>query len=185
MATLQSPPLYDAVRDINKLSNNVMARQVFLTLATTAYPPPATTAHAGEAVRRWLGSQKLAFPELVLDNGSGLSRRERISARSMARLLIAADASKVRADYVSSLAVSATDGTVRKRFVDEEIADQAFLKTGSLEGVRALAGYVLGPTGRRFVVVCFVNHPNAARAQRSLDLLVEDVYAIATSGIAR
>lgn len=185
IATLQSPPLYDAVRDINKLSNNVMARQVFLTLATTAYPPPATTAHAAEAVRRWLGSQKLAFPELVLDNGSGLSRRERISARSMGRLLIAADASKVRADYVSSLAVSATDGTVRKRFVDEEIADQAFLKTGSLEGVRALAGYVLGPTGRRFVVVCFVNHPNAARAQRALDLLVEDVYAIAASGIAR
>src|SRR5262249_35855976 len=152
-------------RDINKLSNNVMARQVFLTLATTAYPPPATTAHAAEAVRRWLGSQKLAFPELVLDNGSGLSRRERISARSMARLLIAADASKVRADYVSSLAVSATDGTVRKRFVDEEIADQAFLKTGSLEGVRALAGYVLGPTGRRFGVRVFVNHPHGARAE--------------------
>jgi D-alanyl-D-alanine carboxypeptidase/D-alanyl-D-alanine-endopeptidase (penicillin-binding protein 4) len=185
LATLLSPPLYDAVRDINKLSNNVMARQLFLTLATSAYPPPATTVHAAGAVRRWLGAHKLAFPELVLDNGSGLSRRERISARSMARLLIAADASKVRSDYVSSLAVSATDGTVRKRFQDEEIADQAFLKTGSLEGVRALAGYVLGPTGRRFVVVCFVNHPNAAGAQRALDLLVEYVYAIAAGAKAR
>ena len=185
IATLQSPPLYDAVRDINKLSNNVMARQLFLTLATTAYPPPATTAHATDAVRRWLGSRKLSFPELVLDNGSGLSRRERISAQSMARLLLAANASDVRADYVSSLAVSATDGTVRRRFLDEDIADQAFLKTGSLEGVRALAGYVLGPSGRRFVVVCFVNHPNAARAQRALDLLVERVYAVASSGATR
>jgi D-alanyl-D-alanine carboxypeptidase/D-alanyl-D-alanine-endopeptidase (penicillin-binding protein 4) len=185
IATLQSPPLYDAVRDINKLSNNVMARQLFLTLATTAYPPPATTAHATNAVHRWLGSRKLSFPELVLDNGSGLSRRERISARSMARLLIAADASHVRGDYVSSLAVSATDGTVRRRFMDDEIADQAFLKTGSLEGVRALAGYVLGSTGRRFVVVCFVNHPNAARAQRALDLLVERVYTVAASGAAK
>jgi D-alanyl-D-alanine carboxypeptidase/D-alanyl-D-alanine-endopeptidase (penicillin-binding protein 4) len=173
------------VRDINKLSNNVMARQLFLTLATTAYPPPATTAHATDAVRRWLASRKLSFPELVLDNGSGLSRRERISAHSMARLLLAADASDVRADYVSSLAVAATDGTVRRRFLDEDIADQAFLKTGSLEGVRALAGYVLGPTGRRFVVVCFVNHPNAARAQRALDLLVERVYAVASSGAPR
>jgi D-alanyl-D-alanine carboxypeptidase/D-alanyl-D-alanine-endopeptidase (penicillin-binding protein 4) len=185
IATLQSPPLYDAVRDINKLSNNVMARQLFLTLATTAYPPPATTAHATAAVRHWLDSRKLSFPELVLDNGSGLSRRERISARSMARLLIAAEASPVRADYVSSLAVSATDGTVRRRFLDDEISDQAFLKTGSLEGVRALAGYVLGASGRRFVVVCFVNHPNAARAQRALDLLVERVYAIASSGAPR
>jgi D-alanyl-D-alanine carboxypeptidase/D-alanyl-D-alanine-endopeptidase (penicillin-binding protein 4) len=185
LATLQSPPLYDAVRDINKLSNNVMARQLFLTLATSTYPPPATTAHAAEAVRRWLGGHKLAFPELVLDNGSGLSRHERISARSMARLLLAADASKVRSDYVSSLAVAATDGTVRRRFQDEEIADQAFLKTGSLEGVRALAGYVLGPTGRRFVVACFVNHPNAAGAQHALDLLVEHVYAIASDAKTR
>jgi D-alanyl-D-alanine carboxypeptidase/D-alanyl-D-alanine-endopeptidase (penicillin-binding protein 4) len=185
IATLYSPPLYDAVRDINKLSNNVMARQLFLTLATSAYPPPATTAHAAEAVRRWLVSRRLDFPELVLDNGSGLSRRERISARSMARLLAAAEASPVRIEYVSSLAVSATDGTVRRRFQDEEIADQAFLKTGSLEGVRALAGYVLGPTGRRFVVVCLVNHPNAAGAQRALDLLVERVYAIAAGARPR
>jgi D-alanyl-D-alanine carboxypeptidase/D-alanyl-D-alanine-endopeptidase (penicillin-binding protein 4) len=185
LATLQSPPLYDAVRDINKLSNNVMARQLFLTLATSAYPPPATTAHAADAVRRWLVRHKLSFPELVLDNGSGLSRRERISARSMARLLAEADASKVHNDYLSSLAVSATDGTVRKRFVDADLADQAFLKTGSLEGVRALAGYVLTPSGRRFVVVCFVNHANAARAQPALDLLVERVYAVATMGTSR
>jgi D-alanyl-D-alanine carboxypeptidase/D-alanyl-D-alanine-endopeptidase (penicillin-binding protein 4) len=185
LATLRSAPLYDVVRDINKLSNNVMARQLFLTLAANAYPPPATTAHAAGAVRRWLARRKLAFPELVLDNGSGLSRRERISARSMANLLLAADGSKARSDYVSSLAVSATDGTVRKRFVDEEIADRAFLKTGTLEGVRAIAGYVLGPGDRRFVVVCFVNHPNAAGAQPALDLLVERVYALAAGGTPR
>jgi D-alanyl-D-alanine carboxypeptidase/D-alanyl-D-alanine-endopeptidase (penicillin-binding protein 4) len=177
IATLQSPPLYDAVRDINKLSNNVMARQLFLTLATSAHAPPATTARAADAVRRWLAKRKLGFPELVMENGSGLSRRERIAAKSMARLLLAADASRVRGDYVSSLAVAATDGTVRKRFADESVADQALLKTGTLEGVRAIAGYVLGHGGRRYVVVCFVNHPNAAHAQRALDLLVERVYA--------
>ena len=182
LVTLESAPLYDVIRDVNKLSNNVMARQLFLTLATTAYPPPATTAHAAEAVESWLAQRKLKFPELVLDNGSGLSRRERISAQSMARLLLAADASKVRSEYVSSLAVAATDGTVRKRFQEETVADQAFLKTGTLEGVRALAGYVFGPTGRRFIVVCFVNHPNAARAQPALDALVEWVYQAASSG---
>jgi D-alanyl-D-alanine carboxypeptidase/D-alanyl-D-alanine-endopeptidase (penicillin-binding protein 4) len=73
--------------------------------------------------------------------------------------------------------VAATDGTVRKRFADDDVADQALLKTGSLEGVRALAGYVLGRASKRYIVVCFVNHPNAARAQRALDLLVERVYA--------
>ncbi len=185
LATLWSAPLYDAVRDINKLSNNVMARQLFLTLATAAYPPPATTAHAAAAVRRWLARRKLRFPELVMENGSGLSRRERISARSMGELLLAADASPVRGDYVSSLAVAATDGTLRKRFIDDDVADRALLKTGTLEGVRALAGYVLGHGGKRYVVVCFVNHPNAARAQRALDLLVEGVYAGAFAGAGK
>jgi len=176
IAVLQSPPLYDAVRDINKLSNNVMARQLFLTLATTVHPPPATAANATRAIERWLARNKLRFPELVLDNGSGLSRRERISARSMARLLIAADGSDVRDEYVSSLAVAATDGTVSRRFLTDQVADQAFLKTGSLEGVRAIAGYVFDAAGRRFVVVCFVNHRNALRAQAPLDLLVQWVY---------
>ena len=185
IATLQSPPLYDAVRDINKLSNNVMARQVFLTLATTVHPPPASTRHAAEAVRRWLAKQKLNFPELVMENGSGLSRRERIAAQSMARLLLAADASTLRGDFVSSLAVAGTDGTVRKRFTADDVADQALLKTGTLEGVRALAGYVYGPGGRRYVVVCFVNHRNASRAQPALDLLVEGIYTGALDGASR
>jgi D-alanyl-D-alanine carboxypeptidase/D-alanyl-D-alanine-endopeptidase (penicillin-binding protein 4) len=176
LATLDSVPLYEAVRDINKMSNNLMARQLFLSLATTAYPPPATTRHAAEAVERWLAKRKLKFPELVMVNGSGLSRHERIAAQSMARLLLAADSSSVRNEYISSLAVAATDGTVIKRFQNDEVADQAFLKTGTLEGVRAIAGYVFGPTGRRFVVVCFVNHPNASRAQPPLDHLVQWVY---------
>ncbi len=176
LATLDSVPLYEAVRDINKMSNNLMARQLFLSLATTAYPPPATTLHAAEAVQRWLAKRKLKFPELVMVNGSGLSRHERIAAQSMARLLVAADSSSVRNEYISSLAVAATDGTVGKRFQNDEVADQAFLKTGTLEGVRAIAGYVFGPTGRRFVVVCFVNHPNASRAQPPLDHLVQWVY---------
>ena len=182
LATLESPPLYDVVRDINKLSNNVMARQLFLTLATTTRPPPATIEHAAEAVKHWLARRKLNFPELVLDNGSGLSRHERIAANSMGRLLLAAYASNVRADYVSSLAVAATDGTVRQRFEQDAVAEQAFLKTGSLEGVRAIAGYVFAPNGRNFVVVCFVNHPNAVRAQLPIDLLVEWVYAATGSG---
>jgi len=181
LVTLESPPLYDVVRDINKLSNNVMARQLFLTLGTTAYPAPATTAHSSTTVKKWLAKRGLAFPELVMENGSGLSRNERISAQSMGRLLLAAYGSDVRADYVSSLAVAATDGTVRKRFENDAVAEQAFLKTGSLEGVRAIAGYVFAPNDRKFVVVCFVNHPNAARAQVPLDVLVEWVYLTASA----
>jgi len=175
-ATLESPPLYVVVRDVNKLSNNVMARQVFLTLATARDPPPATTAGANAAVRRWLASHKLKMPELVLDNGSGLSRHERISAGSLVRLLLAADASPVREEFASSLAVAAMDGTVERRFQNVNVAGQALLKTGTLEGARAIAGYVIDAEGRRWTLAAIVNHPNASRAQGALDFFVQWVY---------
>ena len=175
-ATLDSPPLWDVVRDINKLSNNVMARQLFLTLATARAAPPATTARATETVQTWLAQKNLRMPELVLDNGSGLSRRERISAGSLARLLIAADGSRVRDEFASSLSVAAMDGTLTRRFLNGTVAEQALLKTGTLDGVRALAGYVIDNDGRRFAVVAIVNHANAFRAQGALDYLVQWVY---------
>ncbi len=174
--TLESPPLFDVVRDVNKLSNNVMARQVFLTLATAKAPPPATTVGAARAVRALLAEHRLKMPELVLDNGSGLSRRERISAGSLVNLLLAADASNVREEYASSLAVAATDGTVQRRFQNGTVGGQALLKTGTLEGVRAIAGYVIDRDGRRFALAALVNHPNAANAQAALDFLVQWIY---------
>jgi D-alanyl-D-alanine carboxypeptidase/D-alanyl-D-alanine-endopeptidase (penicillin-binding protein 4) len=176
-AVLESPPLYDIVRDVNKLSNNVMARQLFLTLATTAGDAPATTARAADAVRRWLAARKLAMPGLVMENGSGLSRSERASAAGLNRLLVAANASNVREEFVSSLAVAAVDGTVERRFTNGAVAGQALLKTGSLEGVRAVAGYVIAAPARGFTVLDIVTHKRAARAGAALDYLVQWVYA--------
>ena len=153
-----------------------MARQIFLTLATTSGSVPATPARAADAIRRWLAARKLAMPGLMLENGSGLSRRERNTAGGLNRLLIAANASPVREAFASSLAVAAVDGTVERRFRNGAVAGQALLKTGSLEGVRALAGYVIDSSGRRFTVVAIVNDPNAARAAPALDYLVQWVY---------
>jgi D-alanyl-D-alanine carboxypeptidase/D-alanyl-D-alanine-endopeptidase (penicillin-binding protein 4) len=175
-AVLESPSLADIVRDVNKLSNNVMARQIFLTLAVASAAPPATPAKAVDAVKRWLAARKLAMPGLVLENGSGLSRRERTTPIALNRLLLAADASAVREEFERSLAVAAIDGTVERRFRDRDVAGQALLKTGSLEGVRALAGYVLDANGRRYSVVALVNDPHAARATPALDYLVQWVY---------
>jgi D-alanyl-D-alanine carboxypeptidase/D-alanyl-D-alanine-endopeptidase (penicillin-binding protein 4) len=175
-ATLESPPLHEIVRDVNKLSNNVMARQVFLTLATANDPKPASTARANAAVQRWLAGRRLRMPELVLANGSGLSRNERISAGSLVRLLEAADASPVREEFASSLAVAAMDGTVQRRFQNGSVAGQALLKTGTLEGARAIAGYVIDADGRRWALAAIVNHANAGGAQGALDFLVQWVY---------
>src|SRR4029077_11501639 len=150
--------------------------QLFLTLATTAHPSNVTTSDASETVKRWLVRRGLRMPGLVLENGSGLSRIERVSAGSLARLLGAADASAVREEFASSLAVAAIDGTVQRRFRNGTVAGQALLKTGTLEGVRAIAGYVIDAEGRRWIVVALINHPHAGRGQSAIDFLVQWVY---------
>ncbi len=166
-------PLHDVIRDVNKLSNNVMARQLFLTLATTSAPPPATIDGAREAVHRWLAQRKLVIPGFQVDNGSGLSRTERVTARGLVQLLAAAHASPVREALAASLAIAATDGTLERRMRNGSAAGRALLKTGSLEGVRALAGYLQDAGETRWILVAIVNHPNAARAQGALDFLAD------------
>ncbi|MBI5899046.1 MAG: D-alanyl-D-alanine carboxypeptidase/D-alanyl-D-alanine-endopeptidase [Rhodocyclales bacterium] len=177
IAVLPAPTLAEVVRDINKFSNNVMARQLFLTLGMEAGKRPATPEDADAAIRAWLDARGIALPELVLENGSGLSRRERISAEGLGRLLQAAWKSPVMPELMASLPVTATDGTMKRRLKQNGIAGQAHIKTGSLEGVRSIAGWVLDRNGRRWIVVFFVNHANAAAAQPAQDALLDWVYA--------
>ncbi|MDA8255967.1 MAG: D-alanyl-D-alanine carboxypeptidase/D-alanyl-D-alanine-endopeptidase [Betaproteobacteria bacterium] len=176
VGVLPSPTLGEVVRDINKFSNNVMARQLFLTLGMEAGRRPATAEDGDAAIRSWLDARGLALPELVLENGSGLSRRERISAEGLGRVLQAAWKSAVMPELMASLPVTATDGTMRKRLKQNGVAGQAHIKTGSLEGVRSLAGYVLDKGGRRWIVVFFVNHAHAGAAQPAQDALLQWVY---------
>ena len=176
LAVLPSPTLAEVVRDINKFSNNVMARQLFITLGMEAGHRPARAEDGEQAVRSWLETRGLKIPELVLENGSGLSRRERISAASLARLLQVAWRSAVMPELMASLPVTATDGTMKKRLKQNGVAGQAHIKTGSLEGVRAIAGYVLDRSGKRWVVVFLVNHANAANAQPAQDALLQWIY---------
>ena len=176
VGVLPSATLGEVVRDINKFSNNVMARQLFLTLGMEAGRRPAGAADAEAALRAWLDARGLGLPELVLENGAGLSRHERISAEGLGRVLAAAWRSSVMPELMASLPVTATDGTMKKRLKQNGVAGQAHIKTGSLEGVRSLAGYVLDRTGRRWIVVFFVNHANAGGAQAAQDALLQWVY---------
>ncbi len=176
LAQIESYPLTEVIRDVNKFSNNVMARQIYLTLAAHHKRLPATAATAREAIGKWLLKKGLNFPELVIENGSGLSRVERISAGHLGRLLYAAYMSPVMPELIASMPVAAYDGTMSKRLKDGQAAGQAHLKTGSLDGVRALAGYVLDAEGRRYVIVFLVNHTNAANAQKAMDALINWIY---------
>ncbi len=168
---LGSPTLSEVTRDINKYSNNVMAQQLFLTLGLTRGGSGSPEA-AREVLRRWLQERHgEAALGSVVSNGSGLSRDARLTTGLLARLLQAAWASPVMPELMSSLPVSGIDGTLRR--ARHAPAGRAHLKTGSLRDVRAVAGYVLGSSGKRYVLAAIVNHPNAAAAGPALDLLVQ------------
>lgn len=168
----QSPALAEIVRDTNKFSNNVMARQILLGLASER---PATPAAAERRVRQWLAGKNLPMPELVLENGSGLSRLERISADSLAALLANAWSSPVMAEFVASLPISGSDGTLKKRLNGSPASGRAHLKTGYLDNVRSLAGYVLDAHGKRWIVVALINDANARAGKPALDALVDGI----------
>jgi D-alanyl-D-alanine carboxypeptidase/D-alanyl-D-alanine-endopeptidase (penicillin-binding protein 4) len=176
VAEWQSPPLSLVIRDINKFSNNVMARQLLLSIAAQASPSPANPETGAAAVRAWLLQRGIEAPELVIENGSGLSRVARISAYSMGRILLAAYNSPTMPEFISSLPLIANDGSMRNRLRNSPVAGRAHIKTGSLEGVSAVAGYVMAASGKRYAVVCMVNHPNAGAARDALDLVLQWVY---------
>jgi len=174
IAVNYSPPLSDVIRDINKFSNNVMARQLFLTLGAEVTGRPASADRSSTVIKEWLAKRAIRMPELVLENGSGLSRLERLTAAGLARLLVAAFEGPLMPEFVSSLPLVNVDGLARRRSV---AAGSAHIKSGLLVEVRAEAGYLRAASGRRYVVVAIANHPDgAASAQPFLDFILDWLF---------
>ena len=169
-----SPPLAEVIRDINKFSNNVMAQQLFLSLSlnSSTAPAPASLDASRSVLQAWWRERFGAQDMPVLDNGSGLSRQERITPQGLARMLQTAYASGAMPELMASLPITGVDGTLR-RSRSRVSQGWAHLKTGSLRDATALAGYVHTPSGRRLVVVGVINHPNAAAARPALEALVD------------
>ncbi len=124
------------------------------------------------AIQTWLALHDYNFPELVLENGSGLSRRERISALHLADVLELATRSPFAAELEASLPIPGLDGTLKKRFLERDVPRRTHLKTGSLNGVKSIAGYVGDPQQRQWIVVFIVNHPRAAFAKAAQEELI-------------
>lgn len=171
-ASRESAPLSEIIRDINKSSNNVMARQLYLTVGTRG-GEPATLDRSDREIRLWAQARGLDLQQTVIDNGSGLSRTARISARELGELLRTAWRSPLMPEFVSSLPLVAVDGTMRRRLGNSPVAGRAHVKTGYLESVRAIAGFVNNRDGHTLAVAFLINGPAAEHAQPALDGLLE------------
>ncbi|GGU56299.1 D-alanyl-D-alanine carboxypeptidase [Pseudomonas laurentiana] len=178
LARAFSPDLVEIIRDINKYSNNTMAQQLFLSLGaqyrTDADGDDARAAQ--RVVRQWLAKKGITAPHLIMENGSGLSRAERVSAREMATLLQAAWKSPYAAEFISSMPLTGMDGTMRKRLKRTAMAGEAHIKTGTLNTVRAIAGYSRDSNGNTWAVVAIINDPKPWGASSILDQVLLDLY---------
>jgi len=159
--TYESLTLAEVIRLVNKFSSNVMARTLLLTLGAEKAGRPGSAAGGGRVIRDFLAARGIVVPDLVLENGSGLSRTERISAHGLAAVLLDAWRSPYAAEFQASLPLSAVDGTLRRRFRSPDMEGRLRMKTGTLQDVSALAGYVSAASGKTYVAVIILNHPGA------------------------
>lgn len=178
LAVAYSPDLVEVIRDINKFSNNTMAKQVFLTIG--ARNRKATDKDDAEAAYRtiyeWLIRKGVNPAQLRMENGSGLSREERITANEMGGLLKLAWESPYAAEFISSMPLIGTDGTMHKRLRNTSLKGKGHIKTGTLNNVRAIAGYVRDVKGNIWAVVAILNHPRPWGATEVLDDILLDTY---------
>ena len=169
----RSKALPDVVRDMNKASDNVAARNLMLSLSPGFPTRPATLAGAKKIMGMWLRDQGLSDGDVEVENGSGLSHTERARPRALVQLLRKAWRTEQAQAFVESLPIAGVDGTLANRFHGGRAEGRAFLKTGTLNDTRALAGYVRGASGKVYAVAVMVVHAEAQRGRPAMDALIE------------
>ena len=176
IAVHESLPLPDLLKNMNKVSNNTMARNIYLTIGAVAFKPPATEEGADRIVLRWMRRNHIEADGLVIDNGSGLSRDARISTETMGEILQSAFHSPVAQPLIDSFPTVGVDGTMRHRLMRTGITGHAQVKTGTLGDVRAIAGYVFAKNGHPYLVVSDINDPRSFAGGEAHDALLDWVY---------
>ncbi len=156
LVSFDSLTLAEVVRLTNKFSNNLMARHLLLTLGAERFGAPATLDKGVRAVAAWSQERGLSLSDMKIDNGSGLSRTTRISVLQLAAVLRAAYQSRYAPEFITSLPLGGIDGTLRARMQGAQ-PGSVRLKTGHLDGVSGIAGYVTSASGKVYVVVSLVN----------------------------
>ena len=172
----ESPTLTQIIRDINKHSNNVMARQLLISLATLPTSTAVTPEVGAAQAKAWLDTLGVNSESVVIENGAGLSRKERLSANTLSKVLYHAWHSPYMPEFIASLPIVGVDGTMIRTLKNSAVKARAHIKTGSLNDVASIAGYVKAKSGRWISVVCMINHAEANSARTSFNELLEWIY---------
>lgn len=163
LVSFESLPLSEMIARVNKHSNNVMARQLLYTLSAEVKGQPGTEKGGRQVIADWLTENDLESCKVAIENGAGLSRSSRITAADMGSLLKFAWRQPYMPEYLASMSITGLDGTLSRRFRGTDLIGKAHLKTGSMDHVTAIAGYLQSRSGRRLAVVALQNFEDIHR----------------------
>lgn len=178
VASLESRPLADLVRTTNKLSQNLHAELILRIMGREAGPAGVPCDEAGlSVVRGFLERIGGASEGMVLRDGSGLSRLDRISASNLDAVMRTMTIHESRAAFIDSLPIAGVDGTMKHRLGGIAV----WAKTGSLATAKSISGVVTAQSGRRFVVTMIYNDPGG-RTWSAIPTMDRVIQLLARSG---
>ncbi len=177
--THYSRPLLEIVGETNKKSNNLFARQIFLTLGAEVIGSPSNLEKSGMAIGQILQKNGiLSVDMLKIENGSGLSRTARATTGVFEEILETAYA-RFGNKWLNALSIAGVDGTIKTRF-PSALRNRVWMKTGTVKNAKNIVGFVKSNDGKLYTVAIFVNGANASSAGFRLEN--EIIKLLANSG---
>ncbi|KRH79481.1 D-alanyl-D-alanine carboxypeptidase DacB precursor [Ferrovum sp. JA12] len=172
----RSLPLFVLIPLMNKYSNNVMARMIFLNTGSVDADNKTSYKLAQAVIKQFVSNKGLNSTDLFIDNGSGLSRQAFVTPVLLNSLLQTIWRDPVGHEVVSSLPLMGTEGTLYEKQSNLVETNKMFLKTGTLNNVKGVAGFVQTRTGDWYTLVCLVNDENAKKSSPFIHGLLDWLY---------
>lgn len=173
-------PLSEFASIVNKKSDNYLAEHVFKMCGAAYGVRPSSASAAQQCVARVLDSMGVPKNGCVFNDGSGLSRRNQVSATTQVSLLKSIAMQPWAQEFKSTLAIAGSDGTIRKRLTGTYAAHNVHAKTGTLRNVSALAGYVVTRDGEP-LAFSFISNGNSVSSYK----YTEDMAALILASFSR
>jgi D-alanyl-D-alanine carboxypeptidase/D-alanyl-D-alanine-endopeptidase (penicillin-binding protein 4) len=166
--THYSKPLMQIIGETNKESNNLFARQIFLTVGAETLGSPSNLEKSRKAVRAILKNNGITDSDtLEIDNGSGLSRTARANTAVFEEILEKAY-SKFGNRWLNALSIAGIDGPVKRRF-PSSMRNMVWMKTGTVKNAKNIIGYVRSTNGTLYTVAILINDPRASSSGYKLE----------------
>jgi len=167
----KSKPLSDIIKSINKYSNNVMAENLYHTLAPNIKSVDNEIKKSKDLINLYLKDNTKSF-DFYIDNGSGLSRKTKLTSNLIVNLLIAQYKKVTFPEFFASLPIAGVDGTLSEEEIFLRENKSFRFKTGSLNNVRAMAGVILERNKKPFFLCYIINHKKAEKAKNIINTFI-------------